>query len=209
MTGYPQIDDIDPKHNELFGQWATEQIRTVLGKAPLLCLSFLERSTPQTLANELAAMLDDAAMSDTGPGAELLATLGPWADYCQLADWMTREIAQLTDGAVIELRQLVATAYMDHCLAMNAAPVFVHQQTSLPLSVEVIGLAIANHIEGALLEHYGSQHGPRCVVSFIGHMLAADCRGLSPSGVEIMDGLFMSLVDEYRQHGLFAVNVRH
>ncbi len=191
---------------------ATEQIRAVLADVPAVCLSLLAHGAQPAalpLAELLAQFLDQMTLEHHSHAMDALAELLPWVDCHALAAWLVAQTDQHKAKMIPECRHKIADAYLALCLQRNGTPSFIHQHNHLELSVELVGLAISNHIEGALLESRGPLAGLDACLTMLGAMLAPDGHSLAPMGVTVMDELFRSLVEEYSGNDLPIQKARH
>ena len=70
-------------------------------------------------------------------------------------------------------------------------------------------LAMANNIEGALIERYGPEQGTEKAIVFYQSMLDVDAGELMPAGREILAELHDSFIDDIEQNGLPEAPVAH
>lgn len=193
-------------------QWATAQIRQMLEETPGVCLFLLEQTDnahQASLADDLSEFLDRVTLDHQGSAIEALAELLPWVDCQALAAWLVDQRSQHKARLIAICRHRIAAAYLDLSLQRFGVLAFIHQHTHLELSVELVGLAISNYIEGALLESRGPLAGLDACLTMLGAMLTPDGHSLAPVGVTVMDELFRSLVEEYRANDLPIQKARH
>lgn len=205
-------DQTKPGDTRPYIQWATAQIRQMLEETPAVCLFLLEQTdkAPQScLADDLSQFLDRVTLDHQGCAIEALAELLPWVDCQALAAWLVDQRSQHKARLIAICRHRIAAAYLDLSHQRFGVQAFIHQHTHLELSGELVGLAISNHIEGALLESRGPRAGLDACLSMLGAMLAPDGQSLAPMGVTVMDELFRSLVEEYRRNGLPIQPAKH
>ena len=205
-------DQTNPMNTRPYIQWATAQIRQMLEETPAVCLFLLEQTdkAPQScLADDLSQFLDRVTLDHQGYAIEALAELLPWVDCQALAAWLVDQRPQHKGRLIAICRHRIAAAYLELSRQRFGVRAFIHQHNHLELPVELVGLAISNHIEGALLESRGPLAGLDACLSMLGAMLAPDGQSLSPMGVTVMDELFRSLVDEYRRNGLPIQPAKH
>ena len=98
------------------------------------------------------------------------------------------------------IREAVAACYLVRLRLLNGGPWYQDEQYSIRMEVtpELIGLAIQNNIEGALIEEYGSDQGTINAAEMLNAMIDQTQQfektgGLSELGVTVMDDLFKSL----------------
>jgi len=70
-------------------------------------------------------------------------------------------------------------------------------------------LAMANNIEGALIERYGTEQGTENAIVFYQSMLDVEAGELTPAGREILAELHDGFIDGIEQNGLPEVPVAH
>ncbi|WP_064374568.1 hypothetical protein [Klebsiella michiganensis] len=70
-------------------------------------------------------------------------------------------------------------------------------------------LAMANNIEGALIERYGPEQGTENAIVFYQSMLDVEAGELTPAGREILAELHDGFIDGIEQNGLPEVPVAH
>ena len=205
-------DQTKPVDTRPYIQWATAQIRQMLEETPAVCLFLLEQTdnAPQScLADDLSQFLDRVTLDHQGSAIEALAELLPWVDCQALAAWLVDQRPQHKGRLIAICRHRIAAAYLELSRQRFGVRAFIHQHNHLELSVELVGLAISNHIEGALLESRGPLAGLDACLTMLGAMLTPDGHSLAPVGVTVMDELFRSLVDEYSGNDLPIQKARH
>jgi len=187
---------------------ATEQIRAVLADVPAVCLSLLAHGAQPAalpLAELLAQFLEQMTLEHHSHAMDALAELLPWVDCHALAAWLVAQTDQHKAKMIPECRHKIADAYLALCLQRNGTPSFIHQHTGLSLSAELVALAIAQHLEGAVM----ADKGPDACLALLGAMLTQDGQALTSLGVSAMDELFRSLVDDYQRNGQPTPPVKH
>ncbi|WP_054479990.1 hypothetical protein [Photorhabdus heterorhabditis] len=122
------------------------------------------------------------------------ANAGEWDNEKVLG---MRLIAEYLDHArgdrkndLLAFRWLVATLYIMETTAKNKMPYYRNHGVVLPLLMDCERFAMANNIEGAMLERFGKVQGTENAILMYSGML--DDNGLlklSPMGVEVMDNL--------------------
>ncbi|EPY5153383.1 TPA: hypothetical protein ACXRZK_002324 [Klebsiella variicola subsp. variicola] len=70
-------------------------------------------------------------------------------------------------------------------------------------------LAMANNIEGALIERYGTEQGTENAIVFYQSMLDVEAGELTPAGREILAELHDGFIDDIEQNGLPEAPVAH
>ncbi|HBX6130078.1 TPA: hypothetical protein MH627_07110 [Klebsiella pneumoniae] len=70
-------------------------------------------------------------------------------------------------------------------------------------------LAMANNIEGAMIEGYGSEEGAEKAIVFYQAMLDVEAGELTPAGREILAELHDGFIDDIEQNGLPEAPVAH
>lgn len=90
------------------------------------------------------------------------------------------------------LVESVARAYL--ALRGNT---FNHLGVQLPLTAELLALAIQNNIVGAHLEHAGGKQGQADALLMLRHMLAGD--ELTPLGTMVLDEMNRAFCADVRQ----------
>ncbi|HDY7128291.1 TPA: hypothetical protein RRD95_002670 [Klebsiella pneumoniae] len=70
-------------------------------------------------------------------------------------------------------------------------------------------LAMANSIEGALIERYGTEQGTENAIVFYQSMLDVEAGELTPAGREILAELHDGFIDDIEQNGLPEAPVAH
>lgn len=70
-------------------------------------------------------------------------------------------------------------------------------------------LAMANNIEGALIERYGAEQGTENAIVFYQSMLDVKAGALTPTGCEILAELHDGFIDDIEQNGLPEAPVEH
>ncbi|EIW9129134.1 TPA: hypothetical protein LLT04_004851 [Klebsiella michiganensis] len=70
-------------------------------------------------------------------------------------------------------------------------------------------LAMANNIEGALIERYGTEQGTENAIVFYQSMLDVEAGELTPAGREILAELHNGFIDDIEQNGLPEAPVAH
>lgn len=70
-------------------------------------------------------------------------------------------------------------------------------------------LAMANNIEGALIERYGTEQGTENAIMFYQSMLDVEAGELTPAGREILAELHNGFIDDIEQNGLPEAPVAH
>ena len=101
------------------------------------------------------------------------------------------------------IREAVAACYLVRLRLLNGGPWYQDEQYSIRMEVtpELIGLAIQNNIEGALIGEYGAEQGVENSAKMLSAMLDGDLArftetcGLSDLGTTVMDELFKSLAE--------------
>ncbi|MCC8367589.1 hypothetical protein J8V57_15155 [Xenorhabdus sp. PB61.4] len=91
---------------------------------------------------------------------------------------------------LLALRWIVATLYIMETTAKNEMPYYRNHGVMLELVMDSERLAMANNIEGAILEKFGKVQGTENAILMYNDML--DENGLlklSPMGIEVMDNM--------------------
>ncbi|MEX0447822.1 hypothetical protein [Xenorhabdus sp. SGI246] len=122
------------------------------------------------------------------------ANAGEWDNEKVLGMRLVAEYLDHAQGDpekdLLAFRWLVATLYIMETTAKNKMPYYRNHSVSLPLLMDCERFAMANNIEGALLERFGKVQGTENAILMYSGML--DDNGplkLSPMGIEVMDNL--------------------
>lgn len=97
--------------------------------------------------------------------------------------------------AMTEINKLVeqlARAYL-----VSRGNTFKHLGVQLPLTAELLALAIQNNIVAAHLEHAGGKQGREDALLMLRHMVAGET--LTPLGALVMDQMFCALCADVQQ----------
>lgn len=76
---------------------------------------------------------------------------------------------------------------------------FIHLGVSIPLTADLLALAIQNNIVGALLQHSGGKQGSEDAIMMLTHMLEEDGIHLSELGYTMLDRLNQAFCADCRQ----------
>ncbi|EKQ6496260.1 hypothetical protein P6N65_000649 [Klebsiella pneumoniae] len=87
--------------------------------------------------------------------------------------------------------------------------IYSNGKVSIPVYPFSERLAMANNIEGALIERYGSEQGAEKAIVFYQSMLDVDAGELMPAGREILAELHDGFIDDIEQNGLPEAPVAH
>ena len=94
-----------------------------------------------------------------------------------------------------EIDKLVSSAALAYLAARGNT--FNHLGVQLPLTAELLELAIKNNIVGAHLEHAGGKQGQADALLMLRHMLAGD--ELTPLGSLVLDEMNKAFCADVRQ----------
>ncbi|WP_047685733.1 MULTISPECIES: hypothetical protein [Xenorhabdus] len=122
------------------------------------------------------------------------ANTGEWDNEKVLG---MRLIAEYLDHAqgdkekdLLAFRWLVATLYIMETTDKNKMPYYRNHGVTLPLLMDCERFAMANNIEGAMIERFGKQQGTEnAVLMYSGMLDDSGILKLSPMGVEVMDDM--------------------
>lgn len=193
-------------------QYATGQVREIFEATPSVCLFLLDQSAQLAalpLVEQLDEFLDRMILDHPSPAMDAMAELLPWVDSHALAAWLVEQTQQHKERLIADYRRRIAAAYLALCQQRHGTPSFIHQHTGLSLSAELVALAIAEHLEGAVMEDRGQQAGPDACLALLGAMLTQDGQALTLLGATVMDELFRSLVEDYQRNGQPTTPVKH
>ncbi|WP_406916762.1 hypothetical protein [Klebsiella oxytoca] len=87
--------------------------------------------------------------------------------------------------------------------------IYSNGKVSIPVYPFSERLAMANNIEGALIERYGPEQGAEKAIVFYQSMLDVDVGELTSTGREILAGLHDCFIDDIEQSGLPEAPVAH
>lgn len=200
----PPVLDLRDWQDEL-SRYATAQVCQIFEEAPAVCLFLLEQ-TDGPLIDVVTNFLEQVTQEHSGLAMDPLAELLPWVDGSALATWLQEQRDQHKNRLIVECRNKLTMAYLALCHHRHGAQVFVHQQTSLELSIELVATAITSHIEGAAWDDAGQPGGADACLLLLGALLSPDGSALSPLGVTVMDKMFTVLVEDDQHSGL-SINV--
>lgn len=200
----PPVLDLRDWQDEL-SRYATAQVCQIFEEAPAVCLFLLEQ-TDGPLIDVVTSFLEQVTQEHSGLAMDPLAELLPWVDGSALVTWLQDQREQHKNRLIVECRNKLIMAYLALCHHRHGAPVFVHQQTSLELSIELVATAITCHIEGAAWDDAGQPGGADACLLLLGALLSPDGSALSPLGVTVMDKMFTVLVEDDQHSGL-SINV--
>ena len=96
---------------------------------------------------------------------------------------------------MIEINTMVKAVARAYLLARGNT--FKHLGVQLPLTAELLALAIQNQIVGAHLEHAGGKQGQADALLMLRHMLAGD--ELTPLGSLVLDEMNKAFCADVRQ----------
>lgn len=115
---------------------------------------------------------------------------------------MNAESYMSASEALPTIRDAVAACYHVRLQVLNGGPWYLNEQYRIKMEVtrELIGFAIQNNIEGALIEEYGAEQGTINAAEMLNAMIDQTQQfektgGLSELGVTLMDDLFKSLAE--------------
>lgn len=150
-------------------------------------------------ANEIPSRLD-AGEWDTDSYIALL-----------LLTELTRSTVTLTDIRVA--RWLVAHCWITEQAERNGSPVFDADNLPIafPLYKTTTRLALANNVEGALVERFGYEQGLANALCFYQRMLDAEqgALALSAFGRDVLTAMHRSFIEDILAGSLNVVEVRH
>ena len=195
----PPVLDLRDWQDEL-SRYATAQVCQIFEEAPAVCLFLLEQ-TDGPLIDVVTSFLEQVTQEHSGLAMDPLAELLPWVDGLALATWLQEQREQHKNRLIVECRNKLTMAYLALCHHRHGAPVFVHQQTSLELSIELVSTAITSHIEGAAWGGTGQPGGADTCLLLLGALLSPDGSALSPLGITVMDKMFTVLVEDEQHSG--------
>ena len=196
---FSPVVDLRDWQDEL-SRYATAQVCQIFEEAPAVCLFLLEQ-TDGPLIDVVTSFLDQVTQEHSGLAMDPLAELLPWVDGAALATWLQEQREQHKNRLIVECRNKLTMAYLALCHHRHGAPVFVHQQTSLELSIELVATAITSHIEGAAWDDAGQPGGADACLLLLGALLSPDGSALSPLGITVMDKMFTVLVEDEQHSG--------
>ena len=140
---------------------------------------------------------------------EELTPLIQHLNYADLARWLRTNEPTFESNLIQSLRQTVANEYMAVNVTRNKMPVLRYSRTILEISPELISVAIAQHIEEALLIRSGSLVGKKECIRFLMAMTNKETNGISSFGVLVLDELFSGIITEYEKIGLPSFSAQH
>lgn len=94
-----------------------------------------------------------------------------------------------------DINELVERLSLSYLVARGNT--FNHLGVQLPLTAELLALAIQNNVVGAHLEHAGGKQGREDALLMLRHMVAGET--LTPLGALVMDQMFCALCADVRQ----------
>ena len=200
---FSPVVDLRDWQDEL-SRYATAQVCQIFEEAPAVCLFLLEQTDGPagiTLIDVVTNFLDQVTLEHSGPAMDPFAELLPWVDGSALATWLQDQREQHKNRLIVECRNKLTMAYLALCHHRHGASVFVHQQTSLEFSAELVATAIASHIEGAAWDDPGQPGGADTCLLLLGALLSPDGSALSPLGITVMDKMFTVLVEDEQHSG--------
>ena len=87
--------------------------------------------------------------------------------------------------------------------------IYSNGKIAIPVYPIAERLAMANNIEGALIERYGTEQGTENAIMFYQSMLDVDAGELTTAGREILAELHDGFIDDIEQNGLPEAPVAH
>lgn len=173
------------------------------------------RETVQLIAyDEAVSRLDAGDYDDSGTGYDIHLAVAEGGN-CGYFDFTAQH-------NVTMWRWLIAAAFITEMKLKNGTTIVTEPDgTSSQVAVYSNGkasitvypfserLAMANNIEGAMIERYGTEQGTENAIVFYQSMLDVEAGELTPAGREILAELHDGFIDGIEQNGLPEVPVAH
>lgn len=120
-----------------------------------------------------------------------------------MALWLEETPAHSNEDALRFYRWLIAVLFIDEHMH-NGEALFLHGAYALPLSLDTLQIVMANNIEGALIERYGSPQGTINAVLMYQQMVdvPAGCPpSLSVMGRDLLEDLHIAFINDMANNG--------
>lgn len=129
-----------------------------------------------------------------------------------LAEWSEAHSKPSPVDTLAFYRWIVAHLFVAEQAEEHGAPVYVRYQVKMAISLGIERLAMANNIEGALIERFGKKTGVKNAISFYQRMISIDGSNtprLSDFGRETLVELHDGFIQQVITHGLPSAPTAH
>lgn len=129
-----------------------------------------------------------------------------------LSEWTETQKKPTPMDTLVFYRWMVSFLFVTEQAANHGKPLYVHSGVKMDISLGIERLAIANNIEGALIERFGEKNGVKNAISFYQQMISIDSNNtlhLSDFGRDTLVDLHNSFVQQVITNGLSSTLTKH